>query len=149
MGCLNCHGHQILCLSSTNPCVFQLLIFNFNIWRHNYMSWFHNFFYFLAIRSDFEKKFFTPFPERNDFPIFSAEGTREVVKLPDKVLHLTDPLLIPFFSNPILRFLFSTVHRHRIFCFPWWTTGIKAQISTKRITFPTSSQNIYISINAR
>jgi hypothetical protein len=63
------------------------------------------------------RKFFTPLPEKCDFPIFSAEGTREVVKLPDKMLHLTDPLLIPFFSNPILQLLFSTVRRHRIFCF--------------------------------
>lgn len=31
MGCVNCHGHQILCLSSTNLCVFQLLVFNFKI----------------------------------------------------------------------------------------------------------------------
>ena len=146
MGFSNCHGHQILCLASTNPCVFQLLIFNFKIWRHNNMSWFISFFlrYVQTLR-----KFFTPFPDKDDFPIFSAEGTHEVVKLPDKILHLTDPLLVPSFSNPISRLLFSTVHRHRIFRFTWWSTGITAQVSTKRITFPTSSHNIYASFNVK
>jgi hypothetical protein len=78
-----------------------------------------SYFFFIFLRYlQTLKQFFTPFPEEDDFPIFSEEGTREVVKLPDKILRLTDPLLIPFFSNPILRLLFSTVHRHRIFCFP-------------------------------
>jgi len=63
------------------------------------------------------RKFFTLIPDKDDFPIFSVEGTHEIVKLPHKFLHLTDPLLVPSISDPISRLLFSTVHRHRIFCF--------------------------------
>jgi hypothetical protein len=59
-------------------------------------------------------------------------------------VHTTDSQLVPSFSDPISRLLFSTVRRNRIFYFTWWSTGITAQVSTKRITFPTSSQNIYM-----
>ena len=71
---------------------------------------YHDFVSFFLRYVQTSRKFFTLFPDKDDFPLFKAERTHEIVKLPHKFLHLTDPLLVPSFSDHISRLLFSTAH---------------------------------------
>jgi hypothetical protein len=61
------------------------------------------------------RKFFTPQPNKRNLPIFNADGTREFVKLPDKILHLPEALLVLSFSGFTSWPLSYTLHQKRRF----------------------------------
>ena len=89
------------------------------------------------------RKFFTPQPNKRDLPIFNADGTREFVKLPDKILHLPEALLVFPFLVLHHDLCLTLCTRIVVFCFIWRSTRVKSQVSS----YKTTCQSIYIYIS--